>query len=47
MARDPICGMTVEEKAAKWTSEYGGKRYYFCSERCKKTFDKDPKRFAK
>jgi Cu+-exporting ATPase len=47
MARDPVCGMTVDEKTAKWKSEHEGKTYYFCNERCKATFDKNPKRFVK
>lgn len=47
MEKDPICGMMVDEKMAKWTSEYKGKKYYFCNEKCKLTFEKDPKRFAK
>jgi len=47
MAKDPICGMMVDEKVAKWISEYNGKKYYFCNENCKTTFDKNPKRFAK
>jgi len=47
MARDPVCGMTVDESTAKWRSEHEGKTYYFCNERCKATFDKNPKRFVK
>jgi YHS domain-containing protein len=47
MAKDPICGMMVDEKTAKWTSDFNGKKYYFCNEKCKTTFDKNPKRFAK
>ena len=31
MAIDPICKMTVDEKTAKFTSDYKGKRYYFCA----------------
>jgi YHS domain-containing protein len=27
-------------------SEHNGKTYYFCSEECKKSFDKDPVKFA-
>jgi YHS domain-containing protein len=46
MAKDPVCGMTVDEKTAKWKSEYMGKTYYFCSQSCKQTFDKNPKRYA-
>ena len=47
MARDPVCGMTVNEETAKWTSEHEGKMYYFCNERCKKAFERDPKRFVR
>jgi YHS domain-containing protein len=39
--------MMVDEKSAKWKSDHGGKTYYFCSEGCKRTFDKDPKKYAK
>lgn len=46
MAKDPICGMTVDEATARWTSVYEGKTYYFCNERCKRIFDKNPKRFT-
>jgi P-type Cu+ transporter len=44
-AIDPICGMTVDEKGAAATSEYKGATYYFCSESCKKSFDKDPEAY--
>ena len=47
MAKDPVCGMTVDEASAKWTSEYEGKTYYFCNERCKKAFDRAPNRFVR
>ncbi|MDD1693322.1 MAG: YHS domain-containing protein [Methanoregula sp.] len=47
MAIDPICGMTVDEKTAKFMSDYQGKKYYFCAPGCKKKFDADPARYAK
>jgi len=47
MAKDPICGMTVDERTAKFTSAYGGKTWYFCSPGCKATFEKSPARYAK
>lgn len=47
MAKDPICGMTVDQKTAKFTSAYGGKTWYFCSSGCKTTFEKSPARYAK
>ncbi|MCJ7424897.1 YHS domain-containing protein [Candidatus Bathyarchaeota archaeon] len=46
MAKDPICGMNVNEKTAKIKSEYMGKTYYFCNQACKTTFDKNPMRYA-
>lgn len=47
MAKDPVCGMDVDEKTAKWASEYKGKKYYFCAPGCKKKFDQDPSKYAK
>jgi len=47
LAKDPVCGMDVDEKNAKIKTTYGGKTYYFCSESCKKQFEKDPKKFIK
>ena len=41
MAKDPICGMMVDEKKAKFKSDYNGKTYYFCAATCKTTFDKN------
>jgi YHS domain-containing protein len=46
LAIDPICKMTVDEKTAKFTSEYKGKKYYFCAPGCKKKFDTDPAKYA-
>jgi len=47
MIRDPVCGMMVDEKTAKFRSEYGGRTYYFCSPFCKTEFDKSPERYAR
>lgn len=47
MAIDPICGMTVDEKTARFRSEYKGKTYFFCAPGCKKKFDQDPGKYAK
>ena len=46
MAKDPVCGMDVDEKQAAGKSEYQGQTYYFCSPGCKTTFDKDPQKYA-
>jgi len=45
MATDPVCKMKVEEKTAKFKSEYQDRTYYFCAAGCKKEFDKNPKKY--
>jgi Cu+-exporting ATPase len=47
MAKDPVCGMTVDEKKAAGTVIHGGNTYYFCSAACKATFEKAPAKYAK
>ena len=46
MAIDPVCKMEVEESKAAATSEYKGKKYYFCAAGCKKAFDQDPEKYV-
>jgi YHS domain-containing protein len=46
MARDPVCGMEVEEKKAAAKVDYKGQTYYFCAEACKRAFEKDPAKYA-
>lgn len=38
MATDPVCGMEVDEKKAKFSAEKGGKKFFFCSLNCKSKF---------
>ncbi len=45
MAIDPVCKMQVDEKKAAATSEYKGKKYYFCAVGCKKAFDAKPEKY--
>ncbi len=45
MATDPVCKMEVKESEAAATSEYKGKKYYFCALACKKAFDQDPEKY--
>jgi len=40
MAKDPICGMYVDESTATITRTIHGTRWYFCSDSCAKTFEK-------
>jgi YHS domain-containing protein len=44
--KDPVCGMEVEKDKAKATYEYKGKTYYFCREKCKEEFVKNPAKYV-
>jgi len=46
MAKDPVCGMQVDETTPAGKSEYKGKEFYFCSPGCKASFDKEPAKFV-
>jgi P-type Cu+ transporter len=43
---DPVCGMKVEEKST-FQTQFAGKKYFFCSEECRKEFEADPDEFVK
>jgi RND family efflux transporter MFP subunit len=48
VGQDPVCGINVDESKASvsgLTAEQGGKTYYFCSDRCKEKFVKEPAGF--
>ena len=45
MARDPVCGMEVDENESAVKSEMEGRVFYFCCPNCKTRFDKDPSKF--
>jgi Cu+-exporting ATPase len=38
LAKDPVCGMYVDEKTAKYKATVRGTTYYFCSQTCMKEF---------
>jgi len=45
MAKDPVCGMDVDESNPAATTEYKGQKYYFCAEGCKVAFETDPEKY--
>lgn len=45
MTRDPVCGMTVDEKKAAGKSVHKGQTVYFCSLKCKERFDSEPEKY--
>lgn len=44
--KDLVCGMMIDPEKAVATSEYKGKKYYFCARGCKVAFDKDPGKYV-
>ncbi|MDW8073446.1 MAG: YHS domain-containing protein [Nitrososphaerota archaeon] len=47
MAIDPVCGMPVDERSAKYVSSVGEVVYFFCSKACKESFDKAPLKYLR
>lgn len=45
MARDPVCGMTVEEGGAVGGAIWRGRQLHFCSEGCKSIFESAPEQY--
>ena len=39
---DPVCGLQVDPREARFTSTFQGKTYYFTDPDCKRMFDEDP-----
>ena len=46
LARDPVCGMTVDPATATEKVEHGGTTYYFCSAGCRTAFEKNPAQYV-
>jgi len=47
MARDPVCGMTVEPPNAAAHVEHQGGTYYFCNEGCARKFLASPEQYVR
>jgi P-type Cu+ transporter len=45
MARDPVCGMSVDPASAKYRTEHDGTTYYFCSTKCQAKFIAEPAKY--
>lgn len=42
----PVCCKEIKESEVKATYEHEGKTHYFCSEKCKEMFMKDPEKYT-
>ena len=46
MTTDPVWEMKVDEKNHQYQPQFAGRKYAFCSEDCKKEFDKRPEEYV-
>ncbi|PYX50128.1 MAG: hypothetical protein DMG79_06750 [Acidobacteria bacterium] len=46
MTTDPVCGMKVDDKNPEFQAMFAGKKYTFCSEECRKTFEQQPDEYV-
>ena len=45
VARDPVCGMTVDHDTARHRTRHDGRDFYFCSAGCKAKFEAGPEAY--
>jgi L-lactate dehydrogenase len=46
MAKDPVCGMEIDEGKARHRTPHRGENYFFCSEDCKVKFESNPEKYS-
>jgi YHS domain-containing protein len=44
--KDPVCEMMVDPETAAAHTNYESREVYFCSQECKREFEKEPARYA-
>lgn len=46
MVRDPVCGKMINPETAEHQTEYEGKEYTFCCQKCLDEFEDSPEEFT-
>jgi P-type Cu+ transporter len=46
MAKDPVCGMKIDDKNPEFQTQFDGRKYVFCSAECKEKFVQEPEEFV-
>jgi YHS domain-containing protein len=46
MTTDPVCGMRVDDKNPEFQTQFAGKKYFFCSDECRKEFEERPEEYV-
>ena len=42
---DPVCKMNLDNNKTNFSSEYQGRKYYFCSQNCLNKFNEGPEKY--
>jgi Cu+-exporting ATPase len=42
MTTDPVCDMKVDDKRSEFHTQFAGRKYFFCSDECRKEFEAEP-----
>ena len=45
MTTDPVCGMRIDEQESEFQTQFAGRKYFFCSEDCRKEFENEPEEY--
>jgi YHS domain-containing protein len=45
MTTDPVCGAILNEQESEFRTLFAGKKYFFCSEECRKEFEDRPEEY--
>jgi YHS domain-containing protein len=46
MTTDPVCGTEIDDKKAEFQTQFAGRKYFFCSDECRKEFEEQPEDFV-
>ena len=46
MAKDPVCGRTINEQQSVGRRPYEGQTYHFCQTICRELFEQNPRRYV-
>lgn len=47
MVKDTVCEMEIDETAARFSLNFEGQTYFFCSEGCRAEFQRHPQDYVK
>jgi YHS domain-containing protein len=46
MTIDPVCGMLIDETNPELQTMFAGRKYFFCSDECRREFQDKPEDFV-